>query len=766
MSSIPQIPLASASDSAPIQAQPEIEPTPVTEPQPPTEPTIAPSEPQPLEVPPIDTSEILEPLAPQATSTDAQSSLPPSLLFEHETSDVRESGEPMSLADAADIKDEKHQADLAADEELAEGLATSTSDPINRSLPEPHAPEPTPEDRMDVTMEAETSATEPVAQLPHRTQPTDESDAPPISEPAPTIAPVTTDVPADQEMADAPTPSVKVAREREDDEHEDERVAKRSKTNEADSSPAEFKVPKLPATRSNENIATRDTAAIEPPSTLTPPQHKHLQKALGTIKRQKDAAWFLAPVDFVALNIPTYPDIIKNPMDLGTIEKKLKGGEYKALEEIITDFDLILSNATAFNGPDHDVTKAARKIRGSFDDYLAKLPSSNQVELSAAEKKAQKAAAAATTKVTPARRESRSGAPNPRSPATNAGSPSSQTFALNPEGVPLIRRDSMAGDGRPKREIHPPKNRALDYGPSKPKKKKYAWELKFCQHVLDEMMKPKYQHLASPFYVPVDPVALNIPNYHKIIKKPMDLSTVGQKLKHGQYENAKEFESDVRLMFQNCYKFNQVGDYVYTAGKSLEQEFDREWERKKKWISDNAPNSNPQSQGSSPEPEEDDEDEVEDEEEEADDDGDTQLSILQKQIAAMSKQVEMIQKKKASPPAAPGKKSKNKTAKKEKKPAAPATASKKKAPGKSGKAEKIPYVTYDQKKLISDRINDLSEVKMGQALKIIRENVPHLRVSCRVEEAGPLTNKSFRMSMKRRSNSTLMNCPMMSCINY
>jgi hypothetical protein len=37
---------------------------------------------------------------------------------------------------------------------------------------------------------------------------------------------------------------------------------------------------------------------------------------------------FLEPVDWKALGIPDYPTIIKNPMDLGTISKKLKENKY------------------------------------------------------------------------------------------------------------------------------------------------------------------------------------------------------------------------------------------------------------------------------------------------------------------------------------------------------------------------------------------------------------------------------------------------------
>ena len=44
---------------------------------------------------------------------------------------------------------------------------------------------------------------------------------------------------------------------------------------------------------------------------------------------------FLAPVDVVGLGIPDYLDVIKKPMDLGTIQKKLSDQEYKRIEYVI-----------------------------------------------------------------------------------------------------------------------------------------------------------------------------------------------------------------------------------------------------------------------------------------------------------------------------------------------------------------------------------------------------------------------------------------------
>ncbi|KAM5182064.1 E3 ubiquitin-protein ligase TRIM33 isoform 3-T3 [Mantella aurantiaca] len=70
-----------------------------------------------------------------------------------------------------------------------------------------------------------------------------------------------------------------------------------------------------------------------------------------------------------------------------------------------------------------------------------------------------------------------------------------------------------------------------------------------------------------------EPVPLTIPNYYKIIKKPMDLSMVKKKLqkKHSQhYQTPEDFVSDVRLIFKNCERFNEMMKVVQVYAESQE----------------------------------------------------------------------------------------------------------------------------------------------------------------------------------------------------
>ena len=51
--------------------------------------------------------------------------------------------------------------------------------------------------------------------------------------------------------------------------------------------------------------------------------------------------------------LQNYFDIITNPMDLGTIKKRLENNYYANAQECIDDVNLVLRNCYTFNKPDH-----------------------------------------------------------------------------------------------------------------------------------------------------------------------------------------------------------------------------------------------------------------------------------------------------------------------------------------------------------------------------------------------------------------------------
>lgn len=96
-------------------------------------------------------------------------------------------------------------------------------------------------------------------------------------------------------------------------------------------------------------------------------------------------------------------------------------------------------------------------------------------------------------------------------------------------------------------------------------------QLKYCSMMLTRL---KRNANAGPFLKPVDPIALGIPDYLEKIKHPMDISTVKHKLDTKAYKVPEEFYSDITLMFNNCYAYNQPDSVVYSMGKDLQKTFE------------------------------------------------------------------------------------------------------------------------------------------------------------------------------------------------
>lgn len=92
-------------------------------------------------------------------------------------------------------------------------------------------------------------------------------------------------------------------------------------------------------------------------------------------KKHSGYAWpFYKPVDAELLGLHDYHDIIKKPMDLGTVKRKMDNREYKSAPEFAADVRLIFTNCYKYNPPDHDVVAMGRKLQDVFEMRYANIP--------------------------------------------------------------------------------------------------------------------------------------------------------------------------------------------------------------------------------------------------------------------------------------------------------------------------------------------------------------------------------------------------------
>eukprot|EP00117_Sycon_ciliatum_P005845 scpid15509/ scgid0111/ Protein EMSY len=83
------------------------------------------------------------------------------------------------------------------------------------------------------------------------------------------------------------------------------------------------------------------------------------------------SAWFLQPVN--PKTAPGYLDIVKKPMDFGTIKRKLEQDAYSTHMEWLNDIRLVRSNCHLYNSPEHPAVKDCEEVFAFFESEYEKL---------------------------------------------------------------------------------------------------------------------------------------------------------------------------------------------------------------------------------------------------------------------------------------------------------------------------------------------------------------------------------------------------------
>ncbi|CAH8568730.1 unnamed protein product [Dicrocoelium dendriticum] len=337
------------------------------------------------------------------------------------------------------------------------------------------------------------------------------------------------------------------------------------------------------------------------PSKITTNQLEYIKKdVVGRLLKEKIVWPFTRPVDHERLNLPDYPRIVKHPMDLGTIKQRLNLKFYRSSSECIDDLFTMFRNCYIFNKPGDDVVAMAMKLEQIARERLQCMPSPETEILL---QKTSKSAKPAHPQLPPAQELSsqpsvnhveslngtslsESGAPAVRSATSSSGKKASKKKMDANEDLPQTPL-SVDDPSRDRRQVKKPKREYEERNIGK--RLRLSEALKACSNILREISSQRYRDLNHLFLKPVDAEAMGLHDYHDVIKKAMDLSTVRSKLESGQYHSKYEFADDIRLMFNNCYKYNGEDSDVTKVGKLLQSIFEESFAKVPDDESDTAP---------------------------------------------------------------------------------------------------------------------------------------------------------------------------------
>ncbi|XP_056606006.1 bromodomain testis-specific protein isoform X1 [Triplophysa dalaica] len=535
--------------------------------------------------------------------------------------------------------------------------------------------------------------------------------------------------------------------------------------------PPEFKNPKKPGRLTN--------------------QLEYLEKvAMKSVWRHHFSWPFRQPVDAVRLHLPDYYTIIKKPMDLGTVKKRLENSYYWKAMECVEDFNTMFTNCYVYNRPGDDIVMMAQALEKLFLEKVAQMPQ-DEFEISALTTKApvkggRKVLAALkirpqspvsevvfqqtvtvippdalhTLASTPLSAQLTTKLKNGVKRKADTTTPSASSFTscesspcvTEPKALKILSR---RGSGRP---IKPPCKDLPETTPQHQlgRRTKLSERLKYCNAILKEMCSKKHSAYAWAFYKPVDAKALGLHDYHEIIHQPMDMSTIKKKLETREYTDAMQFAADMRLMFSNCYKYNPPAHEVVAMARKLQDVFESCFSKipveprnaaptsdntmKKKRV-ERAPSqfSSDTSEGESSSRSENTSD-SEDEEERA-----QRLVSLEEQLKAVREQLQILTQ---TPLLKPKKKEKSKKKRKKERESSkrkgeeikkqvkiqkrsssskPSGRNKQSKPFDSEEEKTVLPMSYEEKRRLSLDINKLPGDKLGKVVSIIKAREPMLR---------------------------------------
>jgi hypothetical protein len=111
-----------------------------------------------------------------------------------------------------------------------------------------------------------------------------------------------------------------------------------------------------------------------------PSKRKNLSKSLQQCKqlleylqKHKDSGPFRDPVDWKAWGLFDYPDIVKHPMAMSDVQKRMGSGDYSTALEFAADMRLIWQNCKTYNQDGSEYYKLAQKLSKLFEQRFSKI---------------------------------------------------------------------------------------------------------------------------------------------------------------------------------------------------------------------------------------------------------------------------------------------------------------------------------------------------------------------------------------------------------
>ncbi|KAI6225826.1 hypothetical protein M3Y95_00738000 [Aphelenchoides besseyi] len=230
---------------------------------------------------------------------------------------------------------------------------------------------------------------------------------------------------------------------------------------------------------------------------------------------------------------PDYYTEIENPLDMTMIRHRIESGEYDTSEDFTDDFRLLFRNARRYNREDSQIYFDAKQLEQLVINTIMAITNNTVLK---------------------------NYPPSKRTPhyysKPEMGSP--------PRSVPQTPQQSTSNSiAKGKTPIEKGTPSRSQPSPLQIKMIEILDRINDFQNANGRVLSTIFQRLPSK---------TEYPDYYDVIKKPMDLQKIRQKINGNQYTSQKTFIADLKLVFDNATKYNEPESEIYKDALMLKNE--------------------------------------------------------------------------------------------------------------------------------------------------------------------------------------------------
>ncbi|KAJ4290961.1 hypothetical protein N0V90_010157 [Kalmusia sp. IMI 367209] len=326
-------------------------------------------------------------------------------------------------------------------------------------------------------------------------------------------------------------------------------------------------------------VPTTETAPDGATSTVTEEEWKAMGDVLAAVYSYRTEDGYDPTLLFHRKvnkrSLPDYYEVIKEPMALTEIKKKVVKQEYKSFPEFVRDFALIPHNAQVYNRQDSQAYVDALEVKKAFEQELKKLVDAKIV-------------AEEVTKLPYLGEIPEQDPLLPEEEEDEEEEDDEEDLDEELEEIDVDDDDEEEGKRRKRRGARStaaitkrePGSRKDDGKDDPESRKKRGRPPRVdtpmearIKAIMKAIRKPRNSQnklMVSAFERVPDKAAM--PEYHAEIKSPMAMDVLKRKLKRKKYNSVDHFMQDVELMFENAKQYNEEDSQIYKDAVHLQKE--------------------------------------------------------------------------------------------------------------------------------------------------------------------------------------------------